>query len=749
MATPLSSVTAGVDLGSLLDLYGSSEKTRSTVSHNIGVLKCIRGGFRVAERHRITFSPRQEYWRLPERRLAVAYLADRWTGRFAPPAALRAVARRLLLHFDQARTDGVVSYRGVEYEQGGGFEKICAVLADYARRLPPIPEWQQLREVWPQLADSAGEDLSDFLLAAPAADEWERGFRRRFPWFGYLGAQSNEDVQKRQAFFFGYGNLWMTTNAYTRGGAQQFASVVQNTSTDQMLDAALQWANGINPIATTFRVLGRDDDDADPQDRSQYAPVIEVYGFLNLERAPFYNNRAETYRTWFDISGNIDAYELTAQVGKITAEWLAQNPAAVDRLVALFRELIKQPSTTRVELETVESPKIAKHATNLSEDLLDGRLFEELEATAESELMRLTERDAATLILHLLLDSKLFLEGDPVTVASGKAGQSESKTRTPIITAPEQAVDEAPSSPKLLPAALRIYGERALTYVKAGFHVLFAGAPGTGKTTLAQFVGYAWDRGLQLLPEQMPVGAAPLTTVGNSAWSPFHTIGGLMPTEDGTFTSHAGIFIDPGSTTLKAWRLRNGAVVLDEMNRADLDRCIGELYPLLSGSVERVSPAGLPGVESIEASPRFRVLATINDAQLDDVVFPISEGLARRFQRIELPSASRDDLLAYLGIDEPESRQDPRRAAAHEAVGAFFEVARVLNLLLKAEDDDRLPFGVAYFELLRAWTDGLLDAPLGDGTVSEQARALLAGSLCTLGRTKKWNEALRTFLAKG
>jgi hypothetical protein len=35
------------------------------------------------------------------------------------------------------------------------------------------------------------------------------------------------------------------------------------------------------------------------------------------------------------------------------------------------------------------------------------------------------------------------------------------------------------------------------------------------------------------------------------------------------------------------WRLRNGAIVLDEMNRADLDRCIGELYPLLSGSVDR------------------------------------------------------------------------------------------------------------------------------------------------------------------
>jgi hypothetical protein len=161
-----------------------------------------------------------------------------------------------------------------------------------------------------------------------------------------------------------------------------------------------------------------------------------------------------------------------------------------------------------------------------------------------------------------------------------------------------------------------------------------------------------------------------------------------------------------------------------------------------------VSPAGLPGVSAIEGSMRFRVLATVNDAHLDDVVFPISEGLARRFQRIDLPGGSRDEIVEYLGLDMEEGSAGDRREAAQDAIELFFQVARELKLLVKFEDDERLPFGVAYFALLRAWKQGQFETPLQDATVPEQARDLLAGSLRTLGRTKKWSDALRTFLAK-
>src|SRR5690242_18147663 len=90
--------SGAVNFEGLLDRYSAEPEMRHFVEHNGKVLKCIRGGRRMAEAHRISFDPRVDYWRPPERRIAIAYLADQWSGRVVPARAVRSLAFRIVQH---------------------------------------------------------------------------------------------------------------------------------------------------------------------------------------------------------------------------------------------------------------------------------------------------------------------------------------------------------------------------------------------------------------------------------------------------------------------------------------------------------------------------------------------------------------------------------------------------------------------------------------------------------------------------
>jgi hypothetical protein len=178
-------------------------------------------------------------------------------------------------------------------------------------------------------------------------------------------------------------------------------------------------------------------------------------------------------------------------------------------------------------------------------------------------------------------------------------------------------------------------------------HLVLQGPPGTGKTTLARVLAEAFEVRL-------------LEATATSEWSPFHVIGGLQPSADNSLRPSYGKVSDAvlkcavqvradvnaeaegddGSASAEARRYQGTWLLIDEFNRADIDKAIGSLYTMLSSSDAANllrSPIDLwfeaEGRQQLWVPSRFRIIAAMNDLDTS-FVNPISQGLTRRFQFI-------------------------------------------------------------------------------------------------------------------
>ncbi|MCA9548020.1 MAG: AAA family ATPase [Myxococcales bacterium] len=736
--TPELPLPANAALPSLDALLAAADRSdvMDMVWHNTELLLAVQGGWRLWQAQPLRFDFWADYWHQPARRVLVAYLAHQWHGGFAPAAAMRGLAQALVAHFD-AHDFGFAA--SVDYASMGGWATVCDALIEHAQRLPPSPDYARLRTAWQLQPATAAEHLTNFLQGLRDDDDWparwEPSFGRRSVWLPYLGDPQQATLDEWRRFFVAYLATLCSTNAYATG-AMTFASVLQNTPTEMMRANLRQWVDAA-PKPLVFQSVGRDDTLDEPVDRASYFTVLEVLSMLRMDRVPLANS--VSFSMLSAAVERTDRFEVLDAVGARLREALEAAPDLRDQLAALFADWIEDcDAAPRVALESARSVRAQKRAGETDEALAEDRLVQALSVAGREALGALDALSAATVAAHLLLDATIYLGREAPAAAP----------QTPAIEATAPAAPHSGSQTMLeLPEGLRAVGERALAYLRAGMHVLLAGAPGTGKTTIAQFVGYAWDQGLAALPARIPQARLPVTTVANSAWSPFHTVGGLVPAGDGgAMRSQPGVFIDPDRADGAEWFLRPGCLVLDEFNRADLDRCIGELYPLLSDSVPTVYPAGIVGVRAIHAEPRFRVVATVNDATLDDIVFPISEGLARRFQRIELHGASEADLLGFLNLDGLKHPTD-RQAAALEAIEALF-VTTGDDLVRTVGEADRLPFGAGYFRLAQRWLSGALMLPDASGSERAQAAEVFAAALSTAVRIPRYEAALKARLVK-
>lgn len=187
--------------------------------------------------------------------------------------------------------------------------------------------------------------------------------------------------------------------------------------------------------------------------------------------------------------------------------------------------------------------------------------------------------------------------------------------------------------------------EAACTSLNSGKHLILTGPPGCGKTELAQTL--AW-----MLSNDSKDG---LVTTASPSWTTGDLVGRYFPAADGrSLEFRPGFFLQ----ALKESR----CLVIDELNRARIDECFGELFTTLSGHnvdlpFRETSPEDPnellrvrvvarddddsmgPTAATYRVPPDFRIIGTMNDADRSELS-PLSFALLRRFDviRIEAPA---------------------------------------------------------------------------------------------------------------
>jgi MoxR-like ATPase len=281
-------------------------------------------------------------------------------------------------------------------------------------------------------------------------------------------------------------------------------------------------------------------------------------------------------------------------------------------------------------------------------------------------------------------------------------------------------------------------------------HLMFYGPPGTGKTTLARWLaGVLNGRNWTLI-------------TGSADWSSQDIIGGYQPMAGGTVKFFPGVLL----------RDFDRPLIIDELNRCDIDKVIGPLFTVLSGQSTTlpyrldagdadspqytILPTAKPDAAEHEYAPgtAWRLIATINSIDKASL-YQMSYALSRRFAWIyvDAPSDTGAFIQDYL---EKVKGQDARTVGGTPPLALIWNAINAVRLIGAAPVIDAInaleglapgvdllvtPQGDAQIAHLDVFD--LYFLPLLDGILQHEAEAIAAGVIAALGLAEDASEAVR------